>query len=130
MQDILGISIIYVRVDDYDEDNIMWYMMMIDGKVYDEPEYFADAGEEAAKIIEMEEVRECVINHPEFLKEVDEYLEEMSRPEAYDEALYYVQEEIEYALDDEDENANVYGISFIFDEDGWGREPEPIGIHW
>lgn len=128
MQDIFRISIIYVRVDDYDEDNIMWYMILIDNDVAYEPEQCWDAGEEA------ERVYDRVVHHmqgrEDYMVELNEWIEEMGEREGKEMMRENVIESIESMLRWEDEDESVYGIGFEFDDDGWGREDKPIGIHF
>ena len=128
MQDILGISIIYVRVDDYDEDNIMWYMILIDNVVAYEPEQCLDAGEEA------ERVYDRVVHHmqgrEDYMVELNEWIEEMGEREGKEMMRENVIESIESMLRWEDEDESVYGIGFMFDSEGWGRVPREVGIHW
>lgn len=124
----LGISIIYVRVDDYDEDNIMWYMILIDNVVAYEPEQCWDAGEGAERVYDR--VVHYMQGREDYMVEMNEWIEEMGEREGKEMMRENVIEDIESILYREVEDESVYGVGFMFDEDGWGRVPRHLGIHW
>lgn len=106
----------------------MWYMILIDNVVAYEPEQCLDAGEEA------ERVYDRVVHHmqgrEDYRIELNEWVDEVGESEGARMMRESVIEDIEYMLDGRDDVSEVYGVSFVFDREGWGREPEPIGIHW
>lgn len=98
----------------------MWYMILIDNDVAYEPEQCWDAGEEA------ERVYDRVVHHmqgrEDYMVELNEWIEEMGEREGKEMMRENVIESIESMLRWEDEDESVYGIGFMFDSEGWGRE--------
>lgn len=117
---------IYVNEYNINEDITMtWYIMCVDGDDYDEPRLIVNVDEEAESIYD--ELKEYIEGRDDFRDRVEWFADEMT------DALGYVREEVILGIADAlryEENEEVYGIGFVFDDDGWGRADKPIGIHF
>lgn len=99
-----------------EEDN-MWYVILIDNVAYDEPRLVVDPREEAA--IVYDECIHLLQDREDYMIELNDWMGEPGGEEIMKENVI---EKIESILRWEDEYEEVYGLSMMFSEDGWGRD--------